>query len=75
MEEQRRIEVSFPADYGYKKWAGRRFHSCSSKRFKEKILPRWTTNLQKTWAIIHPWRVRAKLKGDIEKERIVLEQH
>ena len=39
-EEEKEIEVSFPEDYGYKKWAGKSvtFH-VKVKEIKEKILP------------------------------------
>ena len=52
-EEEKEIEVSFPEDYGYKKWAGKTisFH-VKIKEIKEKSFPLWTTSLPRTWEII-----------------------
>jgi len=54
-EEEKEIEVSFPEDYGYQKWAGKTisFH-VKIKEIKEKILPPLDDEFAKIWGIIHP---------------------
>ena len=70
-EEEREIEVTFPEDYGYAKWAGKTisFH-VKVKEIKEKILPplddEFARDLGEYSSI---GELKAKLKGEIEKEK------
>lgn len=77
-EEERDIEVSFPDDYGYQKWAGKTisFH-VKIKEIKEKILPPLDDEFAKDLGDYSSLEeLRAKLKGEIEKEKeLVLERH
>jgi trigger factor len=76
-EEEKEIEVSFPEDYGYKKWAGKTisFH-VKIKEIKEKILPQLDDEFAKDLGDYSSLEeLRAKLKGEIEKEKeLLLEQ-
>jgi trigger factor len=70
-EEEREIEVSFPEDYGYKKWAGKTvsFH-VNVKEIKEKILPPLDDEFARDlgdYASLED--LKAKLKEEIEKEK------
>jgi trigger factor len=70
-EEEKEIEVSFPEDYGYKKWAGKTisFH-VKIKEIKEKILPPLDDEFAKDlgdYASLE--ELKAKLRGEIEKEK------
>jgi len=70
-EEDKEIEVSFPEDYGYKKWAGKTisFH-VKIKEIKEKILPPLDDEFAKDLGDYASFEeLKAKLKGEIEKEK------
>jgi trigger factor len=72
-EEEREIEVSFPEDYGYQKWAGKTisFH-VKIKEIKEKILPPLDDEFAKDLGDYSSFEeLKAKLKGEIEKEKEV----
>ena len=77
-EEGKEIEVSFPEDYGYKKWAGKTvtFH-VKIKEIKEKILPPLDDEFAKdlgSYASLE--ELRAQLRQDLEKEKkLALERH
>jgi len=77
VEEEKEIEVSFPADYGYQKWAGKTvsFH-VKTKEIKAKILPPLDDEFAKDLGDYSSLdELRAKLKGEIEKEKaLALEQ-
>jgi trigger factor len=69
--EEKEIEVSFPEDYGYKKWAGKTlsFHA-KIKEIKEKILPTLDDEFAKdlgNYASLEEFRNH--LKQDLEKEK------
>jgi trigger factor len=76
-EEEREIEVSFPEDYGYKKWAGKTitFH-VKIKEIKEKILPTLDDEFAKDLGDYSSLEeLKVKLKQEIEKEKkLVLER-
>jgi trigger factor len=70
-EEEKEIEVSFPEDYGYQKWAGKTvsFHA-KIKEIKEKILPPLDDEFAKDLGDYSSLEeLKAKLKGEIEKEK------
>ena len=70
-EEEKEIEVSFPEDYGYQKWAGKAisFH-VKIKEIKEKILPPLDDEFAKDLGDYSSFEeLKAKLKGEIEKEK------
>lgn len=75
--EEKEIEVSFPEDYGYQKWAGKTisFH-VKIKEIKEKILPVLDDEFAKDlgdYASLEA--LKTKLRGEIEKEKeLVLER-
>jgi trigger factor len=72
-EEEREIEVTFPQDYGYQKWAGKTisFH-VKIKEIKEKILPPLDDEFAKDLGDYSSFEeLKAKLKGEIEKEKEV----
>jgi trigger factor len=71
LEEEREIEVSFPEDYGYQKWAGKTvsFH-VTIKEVKEKILPSLDDEFAKDLGDYSSLEeLKAKLRGEIEKEK------
>jgi trigger factor len=71
LEEERDIEVTFPEDYGYQKWAGKTlsFH-VKVKEIKEKILPPLDDEFAKDLGDYSSLaELKAKLKGEIEKEK------
>ena len=70
-EEEREIEVSFPEDYGYQKWAGKTLSfQVKIKEIKEKILPPLDDEFAKDLGDYSSFEeLRAKLKGEIEKEK------
>jgi trigger factor len=76
-EEEKEMEVSFPEDYGYQKWAGKTisFH-VKIKEIKEKILPPLDDEFAKDLGDYSSFEeLKAKLKGEIEKEKgLVLER-
>jgi trigger factor len=70
-EEEREIEVSFPDDYGYQKWAGKTisFH-VKIKEIKEKILPPLDDEFAKDLGDYSSLEeLKSKLKGELEKEK------
>jgi len=73
-EEEKEIAVSFPEDYGYKKWAGKTlsFH-VKIKEVKEKILPILDDEFAKDLGDYSSLEdLRLKLKEEIEKEKKVI---
>jgi len=70
-EEDKEIEVSFPEDYGFKKWAGKTivFH-VKVKEIKEKILPTLDDEFAKDLGSYSSLEdLRAQLRKDLEKEK------
>jgi trigger factor len=70
-EEEKEIEVTFPQDYGYQKWAGKTisFH-VKIKEIKEKILPPLDDEFARDLGDYSSFEeLKAKLKEDIEKEK------
>ena len=70
-EEEKEIEISFPEDYGYAKWAGKTisFH-VKIKEIKEKILPLLDDEFAKDLGDYSSLEeLKAKLKGEIEREK------
>jgi trigger factor len=70
-EEERGIEVTFPEDYGYAKWAGKTlsFH-VKIKEIKEKTLPPLDDEFAKDLGEYSSLgELKTKLKGEIEKEK------
>lgn len=70
-EEEKDIDVSFPGDYGYKKWAGKTisFH-VRIKEIKEKILPPLDDEFAKDIGGYSSLEeLKAKLKGEIQREK------
>ncbi len=70
-DEEGEIEVSFPEDYGYKKWAGKMisFH-VKIKEVKEKILPVLDDEFAKDLGDYSTLaELKAKLKEEIEREK------
>jgi trigger factor len=70
-EEEKEIEVFFPEDYGYKKWAGKTitFH-VKVKEIKKKILPTLDDEFAKdlgSYASLE--ELKARLRQDLEKEK------
>ncbi len=77
-EEEGEIEVSFPEDYGYKKWAGKTlaFH-VKIKEIKEKILPPLDDEFAKDLGDYSSFEdLKSKLNGEIEREKeLALQRH
>jgi len=70
-EGESAIEVSFPEDYGYQKWAGKTisFH-VKIKEIKEKILPPLDDEFAKDLGDYSSFEeLKTKLRGEIEKEK------
>jgi trigger factor len=70
-EEEKEFEVSFPADYGYQKWAGKTlsFH-VKIKEIKEKILPPLDDEFAKDLGEYDSLEnLKAKLREEIEKDK------
>ena len=70
-EEERDIEVAFPEDYGYQKWAGKTilFH-VKIKEIKEKVLPVLDDEFAKDLGDYSSLEeLKTKLRGEIEKEK------
>ncbi|OGP61844.1 MAG: trigger factor [Deltaproteobacteria bacterium RBG_13_47_9] len=76
-EEEKDIEISFPEDYGFSKWAGKTipFH-VKIKEIKEKILPLLDDEFAKDLGDYSSLEdLRTQLKSDIEREKkLSLEQ-
>lgn len=73
-EEEKEIEVPFPEDYGYKKWAGKTvFFLVKVKEIKEKVLPPLDDEFAKDmgdYASLED--LKTKLQEEIEKEKAVM---
>jgi trigger factor len=70
-EEEKEIEISFPEDYGYKKWAGKTvsFH-VKIKEIKEKVLPILDDEFARDLGDYSSLEdLRLKLREEIEKEK------
>jgi trigger factor len=70
-EEEKEIEISFPEDYGYKKWAGKTvtFH-VKIKEIKEKILPLLDDEFAKDLGDYSSLEeLKLKLKSEIERQK------
>ena len=76
LEEEKEIEVTFPADYGYQKWAGKTVSfRVKIKEIKAKILPPLDDEFAKDLGDSSLEELKAKLKGEVEKEKaLALEQ-
>ncbi|MGO8990932.1 MAG: trigger factor [bacterium] len=76
LEEEREIEVSFPADYAYQKWAGKTVSfRVKIKEIKAKILPPLDDEFAKDLGDSSLEDLKVKLQGEIEKEKaLALEQ-
>lgn len=73
-EEEKEIEVSFPEDYGYRKWAGQTvcFH-VHVKEIKEKILPPLDDEFARDLGNYDSLEdLKAKLKEEIEREKALM---
>ena len=70
-EEEKEIEVSFPEDYGYQKWAGKTISFyVKIKEIKEKILPPLDDEFAKDLGDYSSFEeLKVKLEGEIEKEK------
>jgi len=70
-EEEKTMEVFFPEDYGYQKWAGKTISfDVKIKEIKEKILPPLDDEFAKDLGDYSSFEeLREKLKGEIEKEK------
>jgi trigger factor len=70
-EEEKEMEVSFPEDYGYQKWAGKTISfDVKIKEIKEKILPPLDDEFAKDLGDYSSLEeLKAKLKGEIAKEK------
>jgi trigger factor len=73
-DEEKEIEVPFPEDYGYKKWAGKTVSFLVKvKEIKEKVLPPLDDEFAKDlgdYASLED--LKAKLREEIEKEKAVM---
>jgi trigger factor len=70
-EGEKGLEVAFPEDYGYKKWAGKTvsFH-VKIKEIKEKILPSLDDEFAKDLGSYSSLEeLKAQLRQDLEKEK------
>lgn len=69
--EENEIEISFPEDYGYKKWAGKNISFfVKIKEVKEKVLPPLDDEFAKDLGDYTSLDgLKAKLKAEIEKEK------
>jgi trigger factor len=76
-EEEKEIEVSFPEDYGFSKWAGKTilFH-VKIKEIKEKVLPLLDDEFAKDLGDYSSLEdLKAQLKKEMEREKeLALEQ-
>jgi trigger factor len=70
-EEEKEAEVSFPEDYGYRKWAGKTFvFHVKVKEIKEKILPPLDDEFAKDLGDYESLEaLKTKLREDLQKER------
>jgi trigger factor len=69
-EEEEEIEVLFPGDYGYQKWAGKTISFyVKIKEIKEKILPPLDDEFAKDLGDSSLDELKIKLRGETEKEK------
>lgn len=71
LDEEKEIEITFPSDYSYKRWAGKTisFH-VKIKEVKEKILPPIDDEFAKdVGGYSSLEELKARLKDEIEKEK------
>lgn len=70
IDEEKEIEISFPKDYGYKKWANKKisFH-IRIKEIKEKILPPIDDEFAMDVGYSSLEELKARLKEEIEREK------
>ncbi len=70
-EEEREVEVSFPEDYGYKKWAGKTISfRIKVKEIKEKVLPPLDDEFAKDLGEYESLDdLKARLREELEKEK------
>jgi trigger factor len=77
-EDERNVDVSFPADYAYKKWAGKTvsFH-VKVKEIKEKILPALDEEFAKDLGGFDSLEaLKVKLREDMQKAKeMALDRH
>jgi trigger factor len=73
-EEEREIEVSFPEDYGYQKWAGETvFFHVKVKEIKEKVLPPLDDEFARDLGDYDSLEdLKVKLKEEIEREKALM---
>jgi trigger factor len=71
LEEESEIGVTFPQDYGYQKWAGKTISfQVKIKEIKEKVLPPLDDEFARDLGDYSSLgELKAKLKGEIEKEK------
>jgi trigger factor len=71
LEEERELEVSFPEDYGYKKWAGKTISfQVKIKEIKEKILPTLDDEFAKDLGDYSSLEeLESKLRQEVEREK------
>ncbi|OGP62089.1 MAG: trigger factor [Deltaproteobacteria bacterium RBG_13_47_9] len=70
-EEKKEVEVDFPNDYGYQKWAGKKItFSLKIKEIKEKVLPPLDDEFAKDLGDYSSLEeLRDKLRGEIQREK------
>jgi trigger factor len=70
-EEEKEAEVTFPGDYGYRKWAGKTLtFQVKVKEIKEKILPSLDDEFAKDLGDYESLEaLKTKLREDLQKER------
>jgi len=75
-EEEKEIEVTFPEDYGYQKWAGKALtFNVKIKEVKEKILPPLDDEFAKDVGDFSSIEeLKKKLREDIRKEKDLLSE-
>ena len=77
-EEEKEIDIPFPDDYGYKKWAGKTVaFRVKIKEIKEKILPSLDDEFAKDLGNYSSLEeLKAQLNQDIEREKqLALDRH
>lgn len=76
LDDEKDIEVSFPEDYGYTKWAGKTvsFH-VKIKDIKVKVLPPLDDEFAKDLGDTSLEELKAKLREEIEKEKALMLEH
>ena len=71
LEEEKELDVAFPEDYGYKKWAGKTVSfQVKIKEIKEKVLPVLDDEFAKDLGDYSTLdELKAKLREEIQKEK------